>query len=132
MSMTDPIADMLTRIRNANMAKQQKVDIPSSNLKVNIANVLRSEGFIKNYKVIADDKQGILRVYLKYIDEKESIFSEIKRVSKPGGKVYVKSDEVPKVKNGLGIAILSTSKGIVTDKVARELGVGGELICTVW
>lgn len=132
MSMTDPIADLLTRIRNANMAKQQKVDIPSSNLKVSIANVLRSEGFIKNYKVIADDKQGILRVYLKYIDEKESIFNELKKVSKPGGRVYVKSDEIPKVKNGLGIAILSTSKGIVTDKVARELGVGGELICTVW
>ncbi len=132
MSMTDPIADMLTRIRNANMAKQQKVDIPSSNLKVSIANVLRSEGFIKNYKVIADEKQGILRVYLKYIDEKESIFNEIKRVSKPGGRVYVKNDEVPKVKNGLGIAILSTSKGIVTDKSAREFGIGGELICTVW
>lgn len=132
MSMTDPIADLLTRIRNANMAKQQKVDIPSSNLKVSIANVLRNEGFIKNYKVIADDKQGILRIYLKYIDEKESIFNELKRVSKPGGRVYVKSDEIPKVKNGLGIAILSTSKGIVTDKTARELGVGGELICTVW
>ncbi|MBP1751763.1 MAG: rpsH [Geobacteraceae bacterium] len=132
MSMTDPIADMLTRIRNANMAKQQKVDIPSSNLKVSIANVLRSEGFIKNYKVIADEKQGILRVYLKYIDEKESIFNELKRISKPGGRVYVKGDKVPKVKNGLGIAILSTSKGIVSDKVAREFGIGGELICTVW
>jgi small subunit ribosomal protein S8 len=130
--MTDPIADMLTRIRNANMAKQQKVDIPSSNLKVSIANVLRSEGFIKNYKVIADEKQGILRVYLKYIDEKESIFNELKRISKPGGRVYVKGDNVPKVKNGLGIAILSTSKGIVSDKVAREFGIGGELICTVW
>jgi small subunit ribosomal protein S8 len=132
MSMTDPIADMLTRIRNANMAKQQKVDIPSSNLKVSIANVLRSEGFIKNYKVIADEKQGILRVYLKYIDEKESIFNELKKISKPGGRVYVKGDKVPKVKNGLGIAILSTSKGIVSDKVAREFGIGGELICTVW
>jgi small subunit ribosomal protein S8 len=114
------------------MAKQQKVDIPSSNLKVSIANVLRSEGFIKNYKVIADEKQGILRVYLKYIDEKESIFNELKRISKPGGRVYVKGDKVPKVKNGLGIAILSTSKGIVSDKVAREFGIGGELICTVW
>lgn len=132
MSMTDPIADLLTRIRNANMAKMQKVDIPSSNLKVSIANVLRSEGFIKNYKVISDDKQGILRIYLKYIDEKESIFNELKRVSKPGGRVYVKCDEVPKVKNGLGIAILSTSKGIITDKAARESGIGGELICTVW
>jgi small subunit ribosomal protein S8 len=132
MSMTDPIADLLTRIRNANMAKHQKVDIPSSNVKVSIANVLRSEGFIKNYKVIADDKQGILRIYLKYIDEKEGLFNELKRVSKPGGRVYVKGDKIPKVKNGLGISILSTSKGIVTDKVAREAGLGGELICTVW
>lgn len=114
------------------MAKHQKVDIPSSNLKVSIANVLRSEGFIKNYKVIADDKQGILRIYLKYIDEKEGLFNELKRVSKPGGRVYVKGDNIPKVKNGLGISILSTSKGIVTDKVAREAGIGGELICTVW
>lgn len=132
MSMTDPIADMLTRIRNANMAKLQKVDIPSSNLKVNIANVLRSEGFIKNYKVIADEKQGVLRVYLKYIDEKEGVFSEIKRISKPGSRVYVKGDKVPKVKNGLGIAILSTSKGVVTDKAAREAGIGGEVLCTIW
>lgn len=132
MSMTDPIADMLTRIRNANMAKLQKIDIPSSNLKVNIATVLRSEGFIKNYKVIADEKQGLLRIYLKYIDEKEGVFTEIKKVSKPGGRVYVKSADVPKVKNGLGIAILTTSKGVVTDKAAREAGVGGELICTIW
>ncbi len=132
MSMTDPIADMLTRIRNANMAKQQKVDIPSSNLKVSIANVLRTEGFIKNYKVIADQKQGILRVYLKYIDEKDSVINEIKRVSKPGGRRYAKSDEIPRVKNGLGVAILSTSKGILADKAAREAGVGGEIICTIW
>ncbi|RII25875.1 MAG: 30S ribosomal protein S8 [Geobacter sp.] len=132
MSMTDPIADMLTRIRNASMAKLQKVDIPSSNLKVSLANVLRTEGFIKNYKVIADQKQGVLRVYLKYIDEKDSVINEIKRVSKPGGRRYVKGDEIPSIKNGMGIAILSTSKGILTDKAAREAGVGGELICTVW
>ena len=132
MSMTDPIADMLTRIRNASMAKLQKVDIPSSNLKVSLANVLRSEGFIKNYKVIADQKQGVLRVYLKYIDEKDSVINEIKRVSKPGGRRYVKGDDIPSIKNGMGIAILSTSKGILTDKSAREAGVGGELICTVW
>jgi small subunit ribosomal protein S8 len=132
MSMTDPIADMLTRIRNANMAKIQKIDMPSSNLKISIANVLRSEGFIKNYKVIADEKQGILRIYLKYVDEKEGVFTEIRKVSKPGSRSYVKSNNIPKVKNGLGIAILSTSKGVVTDKVARETGVGGEVICTVW
>lgn len=132
MSMTDPIADMLTRIRNASMAKLQKVDIPSSNLKVNLANVLKSEGFVKNFKVIADNKQGVLRVYLKYIDEKEPVIREIKRVSKPGSRVYVVSDKIPCVKNGMGVAILSTSKGILTDKVAREVGVGGEVICTVW
>jgi len=132
MSMTDPIADMLTRIRNANMAKLQKVDIPSSNLKVNIANVLRGEGFIKNYKVIADEKQGVLRIYLKYIDEKEGVFTEIKRISKPGSRVYIKGDNVPTVKNGLGVAILSTSKGVVTDKAAREAGIGGEILCTIW
>lgn len=132
MSMTDPIADMLTRIRNASMAKLQKVDIPSSNLKVSLANVLKAEGFIKNFKVIADNKQGVLRVYLRYIDEKEPVISEIKRVSKPGSRVYVGCDEIPSVKSGMGIAILSTSKGIITDKVARETGVGGEVICTVW
>jgi small subunit ribosomal protein S8 len=130
--MTDPIADLLTRIRNGAMAKLQKVDIPSSNMKVGIVNVLKNEGFIKNYKLISDQKQGILRIYLKYIDESDSVISEIKRVSKPGGRRYVKSDSIPKVKQGLGIAILSTSKGLMTDKVAREAGLGGELICTVW
>lgn len=132
MSMTDPIADMLTRIRNANMVKLQKVDIPSSNLKVNIATVLKQEGFIKNYKVISDNLQGVLRVYLKYIDEKDSVINEIKRVSKPGGRVYKKAEDIPVVKNGLGVAILSTSKGIITDSAARKAGVGGEVICTVW
>jgi small subunit ribosomal protein S8 len=132
MCMTDPVADMLTRIRNAGMAKHQKVDIPSSNLKVNLANLLRNEGFIKNYKLISDNKQGILRVYLKYIDEKDPVINEIKRISKPGGRVYVNSDRIHKVKNGLGVAILSTSKGIITDKTAREIGVGGEILCTVW
>lgn len=132
MSMTDPIADLLTRIRNGAMAKLQKVDIPSSNVKVGIVNVLKNEGYIKNYKLISDQKQGILRIYLKYIDESDSVISEIKRVSKPGGRRYVKSDNIPTVKQGLGIAILSTSKGLMTDKVARETGVGGELICTVW
>lgn len=132
MSMTDPIADMLTRIRNANMVKHQKVDIPSSTMKVSIATVLKQEGFIKNYKVISDNLQGVLRIYLKYIDEKDCVINEIKRISKPGGRVYVKSDEIPVIKSGLGIAILSTSKGIVTDGVARKAGLGGEIICTVW
>ena len=132
MSMTDPIADLLTRIRNANMAKLQKLDVPSSNMKVSIANVLRSAGFIKNYKVIADQKQGILRIYLKFIDEKDPVINEIKRISKPGSRRYVKSDEIPSVKNGMGIAILSTSKGILVDKAAREAGLGGEILCTIW
>jgi small subunit ribosomal protein S8 len=132
MSMTDPVADMLTRIRNANMVKLQKVDIPSSNLKVSIANVLKQEGFIKNYKVISDSLQGILRVYLKYIDEKDSVINEIKRVSKPGGRVYVRSEDIPVIKSGLGVAVLSTSKGVITDNAARKAGVGGELICTIW
>ena len=132
MSMTDPIADLLTRIRNAAGAKHQKVDVASSTLKVNIATVLRAEGFIKNFKVIADNKQGILRIYLKYIDDKDSVINEIKRISKPGSRVYVGSDDIPRVKNGMGIVILSTSKGILTDKSAQEAGVGGELLCTVW
>lgn len=132
MSMTDPIADMLTRIRNANMVKQQKVDIPSSNVKVNIAQVLKQEGYIKNYKVIADDRQGVLRVYLKFIDEKEPVINEITRISKPGSRSYVDSESIPTIKNGLGIAILSTSQGIMTDNAARQAGIGGELLCTVW
>jgi small subunit ribosomal protein S8 len=132
MSMTDPIADMLTRIRNANMVKHQKVDIPSSTMKVNIATVLKQEGFIKNYKVISDNLQGVLRIYLKYINDKDSVINEIKRISKPGGRVYLKSDEIPLVKSGLGVAIISTSKGIVTDSVARKTGLGGEIVCTVW
>lgn len=132
MSMTDPIADLLTRIRNGAMAKLQKVDIPSSNMKVGIVTVLKNEGYIKNYKLISDQKQGVLRIYLKYINDSDSVISEIKRISKPGGRRYVKSDKIPSVKQGLGIAILSTSKGLLTDKVARESGVGGELICTVW
>jgi len=130
--MTDPIADLLTRIRNGVVAKLQKVDVPSSNLKVAIVNLLKEEGFIKNYKVIADQKQGILRIYLKYIDEKYPVINELKRVSKPGGRRYVKAEKIPKVKHGLGIAIISTSKGLLTDKVARESGIGGEVVCTVW
>jgi small subunit ribosomal protein S8 len=132
MSMTDPIADLLTRIRNAAGAKHQKVDVASSNLKVNIATVLRSEGFIKNYKLIADNKQGILRIYLKYIDEKDSVINEIKRISKPGSRVYVGSDDIPRVLSGMGVSVLSTSRGLMTGREAKKLKVGGELLCTVW
>ncbi|MFA5577592.1 MAG: 30S ribosomal protein S8 [Tissierellaceae bacterium] len=130
--MTDPIADMLTRIRNGNNAKHDSVDIPASNIKKEIAQILLNEGYIKGYDVIEDGKQGIIRVDLKYGSYSEKVLSGIKRISKPGLRVYVKSDEVPRVLGGLGIAILSTSHGIMTDKVARKEGVGGEVICYVW
>ncbi len=130
--MTDPIADMLTRIRNGNNAKHDSVDIPASNIKKQLAQILLDEGFIKGYDVIDDEKQGIIRVDLKYGPHNEKVISGIKRISKPGLRVYVKSDEVPRVLGGLGIAILSTSSGIMTDKVARKEGVGGEVICYVW
>ncbi len=132
MVMTDPIADMLTRIRNGNNAKHETVDIPASNMKKSIANILLEEGFIKGFDVIEDAKQGILRVQLKYGKDNEKIISGLKRISKPGLRVYVKSDEIPRVLGGLGIAILSTSKGIITDKEARKDGVGGEVICYIW
>lgn len=130
--MTDPIADMLTRIRNGNNARHDSVDIPASNIKKQLAQILLDEGFIKGYDVIDDGKQGIIRVDIKFGSQNEKVISGIKRISKPGLRVYVKSDEVPKVLGGLGIAILSTSNGVVTDKVARKEGVGGEVICYVW
>ena len=132
MVMTDPIADMLTRIRNANSVKHDSVDIPSSKLKVELARILKDEGFIREYKVIDDGKQGILRVYLKYTAQKGQVIQGLKRISKPGLRVYANKDEVPRVLGGLGIAILSTSKGVITDKDARKQGVGGEVICYVW
>lgn len=132
MAMTDPIADMLTRIRNANSANHKTVDIPSSNMKRTLAEILLNEGYVKGFNVIQDDKQGILRVQLKYGPNKEKVITGIKRISKPGLKVYAKNDEVPRVLGGLGIAIISTSKGVITDKDARKLGVGGEVICYVW
>jgi small subunit ribosomal protein S8 len=132
MSMTDPIADMLTRIRNANMAYHEKVDVPASRVKEAIARILLKEGFIRNYKLIEDGKQGLLRIYLKYGEDKERVISELVRVSKPGRRVYVGRDELPKVKSGLGVAILSTSKGIMTDHEARKANVGGEVLCYVW
>lgn len=130
--MTDPIADMLTRIRNGSNAKHDSVDIPASNIKKQLAQILLDEGFIKSYDVIDDGKQGIIRVDIKYGNQNEKVISGIKRISKPGLRVYVKSDEVPRVLGGLGIAILSTSKGVMTDKVARKEGIGGEVICYVW
>ncbi|MGI6149475.1 MAG: 30S ribosomal protein S8 [Firmicutes bacterium] len=132
MVMTDPIADMLTRIRNANSVKHDSVDIPSSKLKVELARILKDEGFIREYKVIDDGKQGILRVYLKYTAQKGQVIQGLKRISKPGLRVYANKHEVPRVLGGLGIAILSTSKGVITDKDARKQGVGGEVICYVW
>lgn len=130
--MTDPIADMLTRIRNSNNAKHDSVDVPASNIKKEIAQIFLSEGFIKGFDVIEDGKQGIIRIDLKYGKSSEKVISGIKRISKPGLKVYVKSDEIPRVLGGLGIAVLSTSKGIMTDKQARKENVGGEVICYVW
>ena len=132
MAMTDPIADMLTRIRNAGMAQHPKLDIPSSNVKVAVAEVLKNLGYIKNFKVISDDLQGILRVYLKYDDNNRNVIHELNRVSKPGRRVYVKHNEIPRVKNGLGAAILSTSQGVMDDVAAREAKVGGEVLCKVW
>ena len=132
MTMTDPIADMLTRIRNANTQGHATVEIPASKMKKSIAEILKAEGYISDYEVIEDDKQGIIKVTLKYGANKEKVITGIKRISKPGNKIYAKSEEVPKVLGGLGIAILSTSKGIVSDKEARKLGIGGEVICYVW
>jgi len=132
MSMTDPIADMLTRIRNGAMAKKETVDMPASNLKVEIAKVLKAECYINAYKLQKDDKQGILNDALKSDENKVSVVEGIKRVSKPGSRVYVKTDAVPKVINGYGIAILSTSKGLMVDREARKSKVGGEILCNVW
>ena len=132
MAMTDPIADMLTRIRNAGLAKHQKLDLPSSNVKVALATVLKDLGYIKNYKTVTDDKQGVLRIYLKFDDQNCHVIHEITRVSTPGRRVYVGKDDIPQVKSGYGAAILSTSKGVLHDVAAREAQVGGELICTVW
>ena len=132
MVMTDPVADFLTRIRNANMVMHETVEVPASKTKLAIAEILKNEGYIKEYEQVGDGKQGVIRVYLKYGANKTKVITGSRRISKPGLKVYCKKDEVPKVLGGLGIAIISTSKGIVTDKEARKLGLGGEVICYVW
>lgn len=132
MHITDPIADMLTRIRNANSAKHDSVDIPASNMKKAIAQILLDEGYIASYKVIEDEKQGVIRVTLKYGENKSQVITGLRRVSKPGLRIYSNVEDMPKVMKGLGIAIVSTSKGIMTDREARKLNVGGEVLAFVW
>lgn len=132
MVLTDPIADMLTRIRNALQAEKEEVIVPASKLKMEIARILRKEGYINDFQYIEDSKQGLLKIYLKYTPDGQPAISGLKRISKPGGRIYVPKDKIPRVLNGLGIAILSTSKGVLTDREARRLGVGGEVLCFVW
>lgn len=132
MSMTDPIADYLTRIRNAAKTNHRKVDIPASRMKVTLTKLLLTYGYIKDYLLIRDDKQGIVRIYLKYDENEKSIINGLKRISKPGQRKYVGVDAIPRVYNNIGLAILSTSKGVITDRDARKLAVGGEVLCYVW
>ena len=132
MNTTDPIADMLTRIRNANSAKHKTVDVPSSKMKTAIAEILFKEGYIKSFELISDENQGIIRITLKYDEKGVRVIDGIKRISKPGLRVYAKSSEIPKVLNGLGIAIISTSQGIMTDKEARKQNLGGEVLAYIW
>lgn len=132
MVMTDPIADFLTRIRNANSVHHEKVEIPASKLKKTMAEILKAEGMIKNFEYIEDGKQGVLRIYLKYGANKQKVITGLKRISRPGLRVYAKKDEVPRILGGLGIAIISTSQGVMTDKNARKSGLGGEVLCYIW
>ena len=132
MSISDPLADMMTRIRNAGKAKHKSVDIPGSKLKCALADVMKNEGFISNYKFIKDNKQGILRVYLKYDQNERHVIYGLERVSKPSRRVYVRNTEIQSVLNGLGVVVLSTSKGVLTDKQAKKENVGGEVLCNIW
>ena len=132
MQITDPLADMLTRIRNANSAKHESVDVPASNLKKAIAQILLEEGYIKSYSLVDNGNQGVIHITLKYLAKKAPVLSGLKRVSKPGLRIYAGADELPRVLKGLGIAIVSTSKGVMTDKKARELHIGGEVLAFVW
>jgi small subunit ribosomal protein S8 len=132
MMVSDPIGDFLNRIRNAQKARFDKVDIPASRIKANLCRILKEEGYIKNYKYIRDDKQGVLRVHIKYGDGREGALVGAKRVSKSGRRMYVGHDRIPRVMNGMGISILSTSRGVMTDRQARKEGVGGEVLCAVW
>jgi small subunit ribosomal protein S8 len=132
MVMTDPIADLLTRIRNANMVRHEKLEVPASNMKKEIADILKREGFVRDVEYIEDNKQGIIRIFLKYGSNNERVITGLKRISKPGLRVYAKANEVPRVLNGLGIALVSTSQGVLTDKEARAKQVGGEVLAYVW
>ncbi|AMQ04750.1 MULTISPECIES: 30S ribosomal protein S8 [Sporosarcina] len=132
MTMSDPIADMLTRIRNANMVRHEKLEVPASNMKKEIAEILKREGFVRDVEYVEDSKQGIIRIFLKYGQNNERVITGLKRISKPGLRVYAKTSEVPKVLNGLGIALVSTSNGVLTDKEARAKQVGGEVVAYVW
>ena len=132
MNMTDPVADLITRIRNGVRAKLTRVDVPSSKLKVEIARILKDEGYISNFKVVEDQKQGVLRVYLKYGPGMERVITDLQRVSRPGCRIYCGKDQIPRVYGGLGINILSTSRGLMTGKSAAREGVGGEILCNVW
>ncbi len=132
MSLTDPVADMLTRLRNALQVKKKDVNIPSSLMKVEIAKILKDEGYIKNFRITEDSKQGRLNLTLKYTNENESVITEIRRTSRPGCRIYCNKDSIPKILGGMGIVILSTSEGVATGKKCKELGVGGEVICSIW
>lgn len=132
MVMTDPIADMLTRIRNANVVRHEKLELPASKVKAEIADILKREGYVRDYEVIKDNKQGVLRIFLKYGANDERVITGLKRISKPGLRVYAKANEVPRVLNGLGTAIVSTSKGVLSDKEARAQAVGGEVLAYIW
>lgn len=132
MTMSDPVADMLTRIRNANMVRHEKLEVPASNMKREIAEILKREGFVRDVEFVKDNKQGIIRIFLKYGQNNERVITGLKRISKPGLRVYAKTNEVPKVLNGLGIALVSTSNGVLTDKEARAKQVGGEVVAYVW
>jgi len=132
MSMTDPIADMLTRIRNATMVRHDRADIPASKMKLELAKILKQEGFIRTFKLVEEGPQGLIRLYLKYADDGEPVIHGLKRTSKPGRRVYADVEHLPKVRNGLGIAVISTNRGVLTDEQARGLRVGGEVLCEIW
>lgn len=132
MVMTDPVADMLTRVRNANVARHEKLELPASKLKTELADILKREGFVRDYEVKEDSKQGVLRIYMKYGAKEERVITGLRRISKPGKRVYAKANEVPRVLNGLGIAVVSTSNGVLSDKEARTQAVGGEVLAYIW